>query len=275
MPIYFTRFYASTILGAGNESNSILLLTMRTTEYKIIRTFDDLVRTYVKSVKDFFFIQVGANDGMRNDPLHHFILEFAWRGILIEPQQMVFENQLVKNYSGCDHLIFENVAIAEEDGQCELYKFSFSEKRWANGLASFNKAHLELHMENGYVERNIGDERQYLPVNPDAYISSEMVETMTFDTLLDKYQPDTLDLLQIDAEGYDYKLLQLYDFERIRPAIIQFEHHVMSSKERSDSLKRISNAGYLSFKHHINIVGNQRHLVEKLGVQFDVNDLRR
>jgi hypothetical protein len=31
------------------------------------------------------FIQIGANDGIKNDPVHAFIKKYYWTGILVEP----------------------------------------------------------------------------------------------------------------------------------------------------------------------------------------------
>ena len=46
---------------------------------------------------DFFFIQVGANDGLMCDPIRQFIVKHSWGGILVEPVPDYFE-LLKKNY---------------------------------------------------------------------------------------------------------------------------------------------------------------------------------
>jgi FkbM family methyltransferase len=231
--------------------------------------FDGLARAYSATTDDFLFIQVGANDGRIGDPLFGLVTEYGWRGILVEPQQYVYEKRLVPNYAGHDRLYFENVAIDRQEGQRKLYKLSFSQERWATGLASFKKSHLEKHIAEGYIERMIGDERNRLPASKTEYICSEIVTTMTFNTLLDKYRIENLDLLQIDTEGYDYTLLQLFDFARLRPSIIQFEHHVMTDQERNDSLNLLHSYDYLTFFEHINIVAFRKELSEEIGIVFD------
>lgn len=195
-------------------------------------------------------------------------------GVLVEPQKEVFENRLIANYAGYHKLFFENVAIDELDGRRELFQLSFSQQRWATGLASFKKEHLQHHIDNGYIERMIGDERDQLPTSELDYICSDTVTTMSFKTLINKYLIKHLNLLQIDTEGYDYHLLKLYDFDRLPPAIIQFEHHVMTQEQRQASRDLLSAYGYLTFIQDINIVGFQRHLAEGLGLHFDVEDLR-
>lgn len=173
------------------------------TEVNLVSNFEDLIRVYAKNTRNMFFIQVGANDGRRGDPLYHLVKEYRWSGILIEPQRSVFE-QLRKNYAGHENLVLLNAAIADENGKRELFKFSVSEERWATGLASFKKTHLQYHMDNGYVQRNLERiDRVKVPEDLMSCINTETVETITFNTLLNLYRPEKVDLLQIDAEGYD------------------------------------------------------------------------
>ena len=40
---------------------------------------------------DFFFIQVGANDGVMCDPIRQFIVKHSWGCILVEPVPDYFE----------------------------------------------------------------------------------------------------------------------------------------------------------------------------------------
>jgi len=38
------------------------------------------------------------------------------------------------------------------------------------------------------------------------------------------YELKTVDLLQIDTEGFDWNVLKMYDFNYFKPVIIQYEH---------------------------------------------------
>jgi hypothetical protein len=49
-----------------------------------------------------------------------------------------------------------------------------------------------------------------------------------------------LDLLQIDAEGYDVELLKLFDFERMRPPIVHYEHKKLSAKESDEAVELLA-----------------------------------
>src|SRR5262249_35234617 len=73
------------------------------------------VRERLQRQTDFFFVQVGANDGVRSDPLRSLVLEHRLAGLLIEPLPDQYA-RLRENYAGQPQLRFENCAVAEHDG---------------------------------------------------------------------------------------------------------------------------------------------------------------
>jgi len=96
------------------------------------------IDNFSSSSDDIFYVQIGANDATQGDNLSEIRDRDQWQGILIEPQKKVFENNLVPKFSNSDRFILENIAIADKTETKNLYKISFSEERWATGLASFN-----------------------------------------------------------------------------------------------------------------------------------------
>lgn len=59
--------------------------------------FDKILDTRAKITDDFFFIQIGSNDGILHDQIHNYVMKYNWSGVLIEPVKYIF-NSLVKNY---------------------------------------------------------------------------------------------------------------------------------------------------------------------------------
>ena len=84
--------------------------------------FRHLLADYLhrKGSDDFFFIQVGAFDGIQCDPLYDYVQRHKWSGVLLEPQRKAFE-QLTENYKSQPQLRLMNAAIAEKPGSCTLY----------------------------------------------------------------------------------------------------------------------------------------------------------
>jgi FkbM family methyltransferase len=195
--------------------------------------FEYVLDHYLASRDDprpFFFLQVGAHDGVVDDQLHEHIRRGNWHGMLLEPQSHPF-SRLVQNYAGLEGLTFVNAAISEQSGPRELFVIQDEGGRTLesfSGTASFREEPLQTpHRKAGPQGSRIG--------------SVEVTCTTFADVLVGI---DYLDLLQIDVEGYDLELLKLFDFGRIRPAIVRFEHRHLSASELDDAVVLLARYGY-------------------------------
>jgi hypothetical protein len=54
----------------------------------------------------------------------------------------------------------------------------------------------------------------------------------------------SVDILQIDAEGYDWQILKSIDFRRVRPAIVRFEYRNLPPAEADACLAFLAGHGY-------------------------------
>src|SRR5665213_3125000 len=78
-------------------------------------TLEHLVaRHMLAPAPDFFFVQIGAFDGLSQDPLHDLIVRYDWAGILVEPQDRYFQT-LRATYANRPRLTLRNVAVGERD----------------------------------------------------------------------------------------------------------------------------------------------------------------
>jgi FkbM family methyltransferase len=197
-----------------------------------------------KGKKPFYFFQIGGNDGFANDPIFKFIKRDSWKGIIVEPQKDVFEKRLKRTYRFERNVILENVAIAKENGSRKLYKIAISNSRWATGLSTFDKEVLEKQIETERVKTKAKKERVTLPNTPENWITHEDVECTTIDNLLSKYKFSTLDLLQIDTEGFDFEIIKMIDFNKMKPSIICFEHTHMNEESIQECDELLSKHAY-------------------------------
>ena len=232
-----------------------------------IATFRALIDVLAPAFPGFYFIQVGANDGRSGDPVYPHVKRHGWRGVAIELQRHVFQ-LLKKTYEGFAGITLENVAIADQNGTMDLHRIAFSERRWATGLATLVPDQLTTPRSRAHINRSIEATGDAPPSSEEDYITTERVRTMTFEALLDKHRPARVDLLQIDAEGYDHVLLELYDFERMPPMVVHYEHHNTPSAERNRTLQMLKDRGYFTFRDAINTVAIERSLAEALGAAF-------
>jgi len=190
---------------------------------------------YSKKEKDVFFIQIGANDGFLGDPIYKYIRRDKWSGVLIEPVEYLFQ-QLKKNYAPINldaRLSFEQVAISDESGHKNFYyvkDFTPTEELpvYLNQQGSFIKSHLEAVKEKF----------------PKVEIGTVAVPCKTVSAIVEKYQPQRIDLIHIDTEGHDFAIVQSIDFKRLQPKMIYFEHRHMTRAQRDELIALIKPHGY-------------------------------
>ena len=181
--------------------------------------------------QDFFFIQIGANDGKRSDPMRSSIIELRLPGLLVEPIPDLFE-QLKQNYASSPQLSFENVAIARHNGEISLFRISPDAhvEDWVHGIVTYDRRWIE-----GMAKRR--------GLN-NVYVEEIKVPTLTFKSLIQKYNIDAATLLQVDAEGMDLEIIKMAFDACFFPQIINFEFIHLSPKERVESRRLLVENGY-------------------------------
>ena|GEM_PF-995929 len=180
---------------------------------------------------DFFFIQVGAYDGVTDDPICGYIRRYGWRGILLEPQRDAFL-LLQKNYSDQPQLRLLNAALAAQEGVQDFYtvKDVGELPAWSGQIASFK---LENVLKHKFAIPNI-----------DNQVKVERARCFTFNTLLDQAGERKVDLLQVDAEGLDFEIIKTIDFTRFKPRILHYEHKHLSDRDRDECIFHLVSNGY-------------------------------
>ena len=189
--------------------------------------------------REVFFVQVGSNDGLQGDPIHDLIINHkTWAGIFIEPVDFLFQ-RLEKNYGDADRFVFENVAIGNEKGTKRFFYVSDKAKDelelpyWHDQLGSFDKNH---------IRQSLGDQ-----VSP--YIIEEDIECLPLQEVLDRNQVTAIDLIHIDTEGFDYKVLSQVDLGIYKPSVILFEHKHLVGGELEKANSLLKKAGYRLFEY--------------------------
>lgn len=211
---------------------------------------------YSKSVgEDFTVIQIGANDGITHDPIHKFIKRDRWKGVLLEPQSEVFHDFLKKIYKKNKEIHCVCAAIGYEDGKQLIYKIGFSKMRWATGLASFSKEKIEQAFENGIVAHNCKVHGIEIPSDNSQWITEEEVEVISPKTLIKRYDLNKIDLLQIDAEGFDFEVIKMFDIPTTNPHAIVFENVGLSSDDYACCLELLKENNYSIRKFGPNTLG--------------------
>lgn len=206
--------------------------------------------------KIFYFIQVGANDGITGDDLRRYIEKYKWHGILIEPVPYVFE-RLKNNYSKFSNLIFENVAISQHSGFANFYSISEKDLDNKNLFENYDKYKLD---QLSSFDKDTLMKHSYMHPDFEHLINIIQIPTLTLIDLFKKYEVKKIDLLQVDAEGFDFEILNAIDFKTVSPNIIIFEHQHMNLCDYKSLIGKIKKSGYKSFKSNWDTVSVKREI---------------
>lgn len=190
-----------------------------------------VVSNVVLEKQSLSFLQIGAYDGVIGDDLRQIIEGYPTRGIMVEPQPSAFA-RLSDRYDGSESITLINAAIDRESGERDF----FVPTRGDAEFASFDRDHLIKH-----------------GLRP-SEIESRKVTCLSVDDLLGQAGWDSVDLIQVDAEGYDYQILSSIDFERLKPAIIRFEFRHFDARQLDESIERFVQLGYQFFVEELDII---------------------
>ena len=237
-------FFKDIIYNLSADNNYLFFLFYRVLYKPRKNSLSDFTSRFSKSKAKITVVQVGANDGINNDPIHKFIKRDNWQGVLLEPQKYVFEKYLEPLYRKTKGIIVLNAALDVKDGVKPIYKLSFSNSRWATGLTSFNRKVLEEAVRSGYAEAQARKEGTPLPQDKDDYISVENIECISAATLLTRYGLDKIDWLQTDTEGFDYEIIKMFNIGVTQPKVIVYENLHLSPSEKQDCKNHLKNNGY-------------------------------
>ncbi len=211
-------------------------------------------------------VQIGANDGVMADPIYKQNLKNGKKLLLIEPQKH-FNEALLKNYSTFKgELHIENVAIGNQGENLEFHMLKqdywqeFEEKvgKPPNGQFSLIKSRVAKRMALR-LGVNFSD--------IDKYMTTLKVDIVPLQNLLKKYNFNEVDVLQIDAEGYDFQIIK--SLGDIRPKIINFESFNLTIEEWDSFKSFCQDKGYgfiQGVQDTLAIYGsNQKYELYKLG----------
>jgi FkbM family methyltransferase len=184
-----------------------------------------------------YFIEIGAGDGVFEDHVWPFARDRAWRGIAVEPIPYVFR-RLSANYEGVDGVELVNAAISDRDGELTLYYVAEVESSDAHHAEMPEHYHLLAS-----TSRELLLKQTTIPDLEDRIVEIR-VPALTPDSLLRRHGVDQVDVLVIDAEGLDCRILGSFDIDRLRPRVIAFEDINVDAAEARACCERLERLGY-------------------------------
>jgi len=184
-------------------------------------------------------IQIGANDGSRFDELNIFIKKYKIKSVLVEPINEYFED-LKRNYKNFENVHFENSAITVGAKEKEIFVVNNKNIKdydeHIKGISSFDKNHLIKHGVKS------------------SHIFKKKINCISILNLLKKYNISDLDILFIDAEGYDGDILiDFFNSSKHEPILI-FEYIHIENKILKDLVSILTKKNYSYFNINENLI---------------------
>jgi len=201
-------------------------------------------------------VQVGANDGITNDPLYDFISKHPsyTRLILCEPQTFLIP-ELEKNYGFHGAKYIYNGAIGPETSlklyrikrecwaECSVpYAKGWPEYRAPTGVTSSSYEHVSAWVSK-YYKGNLQ--------HPDV-IEEVSVDCVNVRELLKRADLfDAIDVLQVDAEGFDDQVIYASNIEEFLPLVVNFEYGNLPKQRAQELREYLTQKGYVFSQHGI------------------------
>ena len=169
--------------------------------------------------KNGYFVEFGATDGIGLSNTYMLEKEFSWSGILAEPGKNWHKNLIANRSCKIDFR-----CISDKSGkQVVFYESDSPELSTISGLEKSDSNIRKL---------------------KDSY----NVETLSLnDLLLHHEAPKVIDLLSIDTEGSELSILENFNFDNYKFAIIVCEHNFTQNREKIFNL--LTSNGYKRVWH--------------------------
>jgi FkbM family methyltransferase len=170
---------------------------------------DILVMNYFNNRKGTF-LDLGANDGITLSNTFLFYLN-NWKGLMVEGSPFVFD-RLKKNFESDNHIQCLNICLSDKEGYYDFY-----------------------HNINHNVNPNIDKENMDLLSTIDEYsfertknwgsFEKHKIWCHTFDEVIKRSNYETFDLISIDIEGMDFKVLNQIDLNKTKTECLIIEYN--------------------------------------------------
>lgn len=186
---------------------------------------------------DIFVLKIGANDGVTNDPIGDYLLsDSRYHGVLVEPVPY-YARLLADNFAATGRFSIEQVAVSQYSGESKIYYV-------AENASDLLEEYFDVPAMRGIASLNRRHVFKCLAPQYHSVVESDTVECLTVKELLRRNHIKHIGLLHIDAEGYDWMILQQFNWDVVRPRIVLFERDQLDKQDQEAARNMMQNAGY-------------------------------
>ena len=165
-----------------------------------------IYNTFFKGKKDpGFFLEIGADDGIRFSNCKFFEETLNWKGIAIEARKAAYD-KLVKNRN----CICLNNCLSDIEEETDFLEL----KGYGIGLSGLINKYDPRHVKR--IERDVQNVKH-------EGRSIVKLQTVKLSSILEKYDITNIDFLSIDTEGSELDILKVLDFNKYNIDVITIE----------------------------------------------------
>uniref|UniRef100_A0A6M3IVL0 Putative methyltransferase n=1 Tax=viral metagenome TaxID=1070528 RepID=A0A6M3IVL0_9ZZZZ len=165
------------------------------------RADEVLHENYFKAIRNGFFVDCGAGDGVIDSNTKFFEDSLDWTGVCIEPSPVSF-NQLTNRRPNTKNLM---LGLSDHDGTITFTE-AVNSSNFSGGAVKYHPRLKAFVSACGYNFKDI------------------TIETMRYDTLLVRLSIIKVNLLSIDVEGYEASVIAGMSGATILPDVICIEY---------------------------------------------------
>lgn len=177
--------------------------------------------------KNGFFVELGANDGVRQSNTYYFEKNFNWNGLLIEPIKSKYLKCL--KFRSKNNFFYNNACVS----------FNYTNKKikmiYSDLMSSIDDKKINSKID---AKKHALQGEKYLIKNEK--IEEVLVDTKTLNEILDEINsPKIIDFLSLDVEGSELEVLNGINF-----SIYNFKFILVESRDDEEIIKYLNNLNY-------------------------------
>jgi len=184
----------------------------------VLFSIEYLIPVKPKENSEYYFVDIGATDGIGISNSHLLEKKYFWNGLVVEPAQR-WHKELALNRSA----IVDKRCVWSDSHL--MLPFLETENAGQSGLKCVDECDA---FSKGRAGHRTYD-----------------VETISLINLLDCHQaPSVIDYLSLDTEGAEYTILKDFYFDKYKFKVISVEHNY-NKKNCEDLLNLLTSKGYV------------------------------
>jgi FkbM family methyltransferase len=185
---------------------------------------------------DNTIVQIGANDGMRDDPINHILASKDVRSVLVEPSPIAFE-ALSKLHMERPNTHLVQGAIGSTSGKLPLYVPAVRGKELYSSVWTSRSREQAA----GEVKRNLGRRAlkncEVMRISVPIQTAAELLEQCSV-------APEDVAVLVCDTEGQDTEIVHSFLDATALPEIIFYEQLHVPEPPAVELKARLDDLGY-------------------------------